>query len=283
MYTYERTLLQPGALQIYKHGRQRMIIVFGKIKSQAKKTVMRSYKYFFVLIFLYEIFSSLAIRIFDFCFSTDSSPFIAVILIALLVTVKFVLLPVTVVIFFRTGICISDGKAVSVNDTVRFLTGNKVLKIITVNFAPILVNLSYSLLRCFKAAFNSSMLYYVIASALLITEYYTEYKFFICNYNLARLSSGTKEIITFSLGTMKHKLSDYIKYELSFILWYLIILIVEFIGLYFLNLINIDAMQLRFITSSAFGVMFFFLPYKLFSNLLYAEYLTNNTNNELIH
>lgn len=257
--------------------------MFEKIKSQAKITVMRNYKYFFWLIFLYEILSSLIIRIFGFRFSTDYSPFIAVIIIALLVVVKFVLLPVIVVIFFRTGICILERKTISVNDTVRFLTGNKVLRIMAVNFVPTLVNLSCSLLRCFKAAFNSSMLYYVIASALLITEYYTEYKFFICNYNLARLSSGTKEIITFSLGTMKHKLSDYIKYELSFILWYLIILIVEFIGLYFLNLINIDAMQLRFITSSAFGVMFFFLPYKLFSNLLYAEYLTNNTNNELIH
>ena len=95
MYTYERTLLQLEALQIYKYGRQRMIILFGKIKSQAKITVMRSYKYFFVLIFLYEILSSLVIRIFDFRFSTDSSPFIAVILIALLVAVKFVLLPVT--------------------------------------------------------------------------------------------------------------------------------------------------------------------------------------------
>ena len=176
MNTYERTLLQLEALQIYKYGRQRMIVVFGKIKSQAKITVMRSYKYFFVLIFLYEIFSSLAVRIFDFCFSTDSSPFIEVILIALLVAVKFVLLPVTVVIFFRTGICILERKTVSVNDTVRFLTGNKLLRIITVNLVPTLVNLSYSLLKCFKAAFNSSMLYYVIASALLITEYYTEYK-----------------------------------------------------------------------------------------------------------
>lgn len=179
MYTYERTLLQLEALQIYKYGRQRMIVVFGKIKSQAKITVMRSYKYFFVLIFLYEILSSLAIRIFDFCFSTDYSPFIAVIIIALLVVVKFVLLPVTVVIFFRTGICILERKTVSVNDTVRFLTGNKLLRIITVNLVPTLVNLSYSLLKCFKAAFNSSMLYYVIASALLITEYYTEYKFFV--------------------------------------------------------------------------------------------------------
>ena len=103
MNTYERTLLQPGALQIYKHGRQRMIIVFGKIKSQAKKTVMRSYKYFFVLIFLYEIFSSLAVRIFDFCFSTDSSPFIEVILIALLVAVKFrrKVFPIKSLLLFR--------------------------------------------------------------------------------------------------------------------------------------------------------------------------------------
>ena len=103
MNTYERTLLQPRALQIYKHGRQRMIIVFGKIKSQAKKTVMRSYKYFFVLIFLYEIFSSLAVRIFDFCFSTDSSPFIEVILIALLVAVKFrrKVFPIKSLLLFR--------------------------------------------------------------------------------------------------------------------------------------------------------------------------------------
>lgn len=256
--------------------------MFGKIKSQAKITFMRNYKYLFGLIFLYEILSSLVIRIFDFRFSTDYSPFIAVIIIALLVVVKFVLLPVTVVIFFRTGICILERKTVSVNDTVRFLTGNKLLRIITVNLVPTLVNLSYSLLKCFKASFNSSMLYYVIAFALLITEYYTEYKFFICNYNLARLSSGAKEIITFSLGTMKHKLSDYIKYELSFILWYLMILIVEIIGLYFLNLMNSDVTQLRFVTTSAFGVMFFFLPYKLFSNLLYAESLTNNTSNQLM-
>ena len=239
-------------------------------------TVLKNYKYLFLPILLYEIFTSLIINCFDFCFSTNYPTFLLILFISLLISIEFVLLPTIVVIYFRIGICILNNKNFHKTDIISFLTRNNLLKIILVSFIPNLVDISYSLFKCYKAQMNSSIFYFIINFLLLIITYYTEYKFFICNYELALMRYTPKDILCFSFSTMKHKLLNYIKYDISFIFWDLIIIIGGIVGVSVLNLINIEVMHFEILISSAFGIMFFYRPYRFFSNLLYSEHLIKN-------
>lgn len=259
-----------------------VIIVFNELKSEAKTNVLKNYKYLFLPILLHEIFSSLAIGIFDVGFLKNYSFLVSLILITMLIIIKFVFLPITVIIYFKIGIYILDKKKFHLPEVVRFLNCNNILKIAATSFVPNIIDFSYSLFKYFKAEFNSFLLYYLLIFIFLTIGYYAEYKFFICNYSLIVMCSSPKEILNFSFKTMKHKIADYIKYDISFVSWYLIVLIIGIIGVFILSLMNIEVTHFRFAISSGFGIMFFYRPYRFFSNLLYAKYLTENRKHNFV-
>ena len=253
--------------------------MFKDIKLQSKTNVLKNYKNIFLPVLLYEIFLSLAISIFDIGFFNGNYFLKSLLLFILLISIDFVVLPIIVIIYYKISICILDNKKVNINEVTPFLKFNNILKITAVSFVPNLINFSYSLVKYFKAEFNSVLFYYLLVFILLTVRYYVEYKFFICNYSLVLMNSSSKEILNFSFKTMKHKMLNYIKYDISFILWYLVITIIGIIGVFILKLVNIEATQFRFAISSVFGVMLFYRPYRFFSDLLYAKKLSQTKNN----
>lgn len=255
----------------------RVIKVFNDIKTQSRNLVLNKYKFFIVPILLYELFSVIIISILNFGFSKIFSGEINYLLSALLIflwlLIELLVLPVLVMTYFKICIFITEDKKSTFSVIKSLLTRRNILNIVLISLIPNIFKILNSLIKFFKNYYDDTEVYYSLSFILLIIIFIIQYKFFICNYFFALHQSSVKETLKVSFNTMNGVFVKYIIYELSFILWNLLIIIIGLAAIYISKIFNIELKYLQLAIPSGFGVMFYYRPYKFLVDLLYAKKL----------
>lgn len=250
-----------------------VILMFSIIKSTAKKTLLKNYKKLFIPILLYELFSVLNVAIFSFGLSAKPSSFIVALLIVLLLFSNIFVLPFLTFLCLKIVVSVDNG--VSKDTAIKsFLTCNNFFKIALISLVPTAISLAYSFTEHFKTSFESSAVYYLLLFTLLFFRFYSQFKFLACGYHFVTSNLSVKETITNSFITMKFKFWNYVLYELSFILWTILLTVIIFVGILLFTSLKVSSEYTQLLVPSGFGFMFFYRPYKFLCDLFYV---TGNT------
>lgn len=247
--------------------------MFKAIKKQARQSLIKNYGQFLLPVALYELLAATAYIVLGRVL-WDWAPLDTMILSGILwLAIQLVVLPVLVAVFFRVGICVTEGRKASLSDVKSFLSRDNIFKIVAISLVPTLLNLINTVFRTYEDSFDSAIVFYLISFSILAVETFVGYKFFICNYHFAKNEGSVKETLKASFGTMKGRFFKYILYLLSFILWDLLSFAVAYIGSTVFKALGIHGLLFDFGWSSFFGFMFFYRPFTNLANLLYAKQL----------
>lgn len=256
-----------------------------QLKSQARRMVAKNYKSIFSLMFLYEMFSVISVWIFNFgmykIFWHEINGLLSFLLIILLLLIKIVFIPIITVSFFRLGILFESNNKLSLSTIKSFLTRKNILNIVLINLIPNIFNLPYSFLKFFKQMFNDTIVYSIFAFALIAITFFIEYKFFICNYYFALNYKSAWETLNSSFKTMHNKLLKYIYYECSFIVWFIVFIVIGCFALIVSNKLGIDIKYIQLGVPSWFGFMLYYRPYKFLVDLLYSKRMLSDYEQNL--
>lgn len=247
--------------------------MFKAIKKQARQSLIKNYGQFLLPVALYELLAATAYIVLGRVL-WDWAPLDTMILSGVLwLAIQLVVLPVLVAVFFRVGICVTEGRKASLSDVKSFLSRDNIFKIVAISLVPTLLNLIGTVFRTYEDSFDSAIVFYLISFSILAAETFVGYKFFICNYHFAKNEGSVKETLKASFGTMKGRFLKYYLYGLSFILWDLLSFAVAYIGSTVFKALGIHGLLFDFGWSSFFGFMFFYRPFTNLANLLYAKQL----------
>ena len=202
-------------------------------------------------------------------------------LIILLLLIKIVFIPIITVSFFRLGILFESNNKLSLSTIKSFLTRKNILNIVLINLIPNIFNLSYSFLKFFKQMFNDTIVYSIFAFALIAITFFIEHKFFICNYYFALNYKSAWETLNSSFKTMHNKLLKYIYYECSFIVWFIVFIVIGCFALIVSNKLGIDIKYIQLGVPSWFGFMLYYRPYKFLVDLLYSKRMLSDYEQNL--
>ena len=252
----------------------RMVLdMFKSIKKQARQSLIKNYGQFLLPIALYELLAATAYTVLGNVL-WDLAPLDTTILSGFLwLAIQLVVLPVLVAVFFRIGVCVTEGGKASLFDIKSFLSRSNIFKIVTISLVPALLNLIGTVFRTYEDSFDNAIVFYLISFSILAAETFVGYKFFICNYHFAKNEGSVKETLKASFGTMKGRFFKYILYLLSFILWDFLSFAVAYIGSKIFKALCIYGFLYDFGFTSFFGFMFFYRPFTQLANLLYAKQL----------
>lgn len=247
--------------------------MFEVIKKQARQGLLKNYRQFLLPVALYELLAATAYIVLGRVL-WDWAPLDTTILLGVLwLAIQLVVLPVLVAVFFRIGICVTEGGKASLSDVKSFLSRSNILKIVAISLAPTLLNLISTMFNTYADSFDNAIVFYLLSAAILAAEIFASYKFFICNYHFAKHEGSVKETLQASFGTMKGRFFKYFLYKLSFILWSLLSFAVLAVGSIIFKALGIHGLLYDLGWSSFFGFMFFYRPFTQLADLMYAKQL----------
>lgn len=246
------------------------------LKKQARSTVLKNYKSIFPLVLLYGIFSAIKFTILDYWSCIFFFQGAYMLLLPALIVVSIIIIPILGALFFKSGVLLENGDKISFSSLKSFLSKENIKKIILINLFPSIIDLISAVFRYYKSSFESAALYNILNIAILTVVFFANYKFFICNYCFALNEKTVKETLKVSFNTMHSKFFKFLKYDLSFILWYLLffatIIVVGIISKQF----KIDTFLTNLLLRSYLGIALYYLPYRFMVDFQYAKKLLSD-------
>ena len=250
-----------------------------EIKLQAKKLLRENYKTFLPLILLYEIFIILNNVAFIVLFEKpllEPRDLLTIICVFVILLVELLLLPIITVSVYKVGLCALKNANDITFKIIQILTPINVIKIAIINLIPAVLSLTYSLIKRFDALFASTTVYFAVTFGVLIIEYIVSYKLFMRHYHFAVNESSAAETLKYSTSKMKGLFFRYICFDLSFILWDLLIIAIGVVVSFVCEAINFDSSSITFLYASGYGLMLYYRPYRFLSELFFCQNIAKN-------
>lgn len=210
--------------------------------------------------------------------------------VALYLSIKLVFSPITTIIIYKICdiIVIGDTIGIALRD---FFTKDLIKKVILLNLIPQLLALfeidcRVSTMSVFYLFGLGNMLKKAMPVVSLVFNY-VYYKFLISNYYLVVNNSSVKDAINFSFKKVKRKFIKYLLFGLSFILWYVLAILIyiilqvihcrDMLYLGFEAVITSKVYYIEVFNSFWYGLGFYVFPYMSLAMFLFLEKETKNT------
>ena len=253
--------------------------MFKEIKLQAKKLLRENYKTFLPLILLYELFVILNNIAFIVLFEKpllEPRDLLTIICAFVILLIELLLLPTITVSVYKVGLNRLQNANNTAFEIKQFLALKNISKIAIINLIPAVLGLAYTLTTRFDRLFDNKITYFVVALGWLVAQFIASYKLFMCNYHFAANQSSAGETLKYSANKMKGLFFRYICFNLSFILWDLLIIAIGVVVSFVCGLININYESTTFLFGSGYGLMLYYRPYRFLSEMFFCKELEKN-------
>lgn len=250
-----------------------------EMKKQARSLVFKNFKLFLLPVLLYS-FSGFAASgsLYLFFHGEEifkTSIFTGILLLGLFLIFGLCVSPLSVFLLFKAAVPLVNEKTRQDKQVVSPWLFKDIVKVVVIQLIPSLWHTMRSFLDSFTEQQNVSqrdeVVFSVIVFLLFISSEYLSYKFFACNYHYVLKRDSIKSTLAFSFKTMQNTFLKYIVLRSSFLLWYLLGIVLAVV---FSNALHISDFYARLLLSTGCGVYLYVWPYEYTTNALFIKRLS---------